>query len=57
MDKRKEQTVRENDKEQQPVFTGNYMHDSTVTVSEAVAEASMAIYNKVKERKQKKNER
>ena len=57
MDKKKEQTVRETDKEQKPVFTGDYMHDSTVTAGEAAVEVSMAIYNKMKEMKQKRNER
>jgi len=57
MDKKKEQTFRETDKEQKPVFTGDYMHDSTVTAGEAAVEVSMAIYNKVKERTKKEDER
>lgn len=57
MDKKKEQTFRETGKEQKPVFTGDYMHDSTVTAGEAAVEVSMAIYNKVKERAKKEDER
>lgn len=53
MDQKKEQTVREIDNEQKPVYTGNYMRDSAVSVYEAAAEVSMAIYNKVKERTKK----
>ena len=56
MDKKKEQTCRETDNEQKPVYTGDYLRDSAVSVYEAAAEVSMAIYNEVKERTKKEDE-
>ena len=56
MDKKKEQTFRETDNEQKPVYTGDDLRDSAVSVYEAAAEVSMAIYNEVKERTKKEDE-
>ena len=56
MDKKKEQTFRETDNEQKPVYTGDYLRDSAVSVYEAAAEVSMAIYNEVRERTKKEDE-
>ena len=44
------------DSKEAPLFTGDFIHDNTVTPFEAVAEASKLIINKIEQRGKKNND-
>ena len=55
---KKNTTINECDTTSKPLFTGDYIHDTSVSEGEKIAEASQAIFNAiVKKRGKKKEER
>ena len=52
---KKNTTINECDSTSKPLFTGDYMHDSSVTEGEKMAEASQAIFNAIVKKIGKKN--
>ena len=53
---KKNTTTNECDSTSKPLFTGDYMYDSSVTEGEKMAEASNAIFNSIVKKRGKKNE-
>ena len=47
---------KQTDSKETPLFTGDFIHDNTVTLFEAVAEASKLIINKIEQRSKKNND-
>ena len=47
---------KQTDSKETPLFTGDFIHDNTVTLFEAVAEASKLIINKIEQRGKKNND-
>lgn len=39
----------------QPVFTGDFIHDGSVSESEKAAEVSLTLFNAIKKRKARRN--
>ena len=54
--KKNERKATENDTLGKPLFTGDFIHDNTVTSFEAVAEASKLIINEIEKRGKKNND-
>ena len=52
---KKNTTINECDSTSKPLFTGDYIHDSSVMESEKMAEASQAIFNAIVKNIGKKN--
>ena len=53
---KKNTTTNECDATSKPLFTGDYMHDTSVSEMEKIAEASNAIFNAIVKKRGKKNE-
>ena len=47
---------KQTDSKEIPLFTGDFIHDNTVTPFEAVAEASKLIINEIEKRGKKNND-
>ena len=52
----KKKVQRQTDSKETPLFTGDFIHDNTVTPFEAVAKASKLIINKIEQRGKKNND-
>ena len=52
----KKKVQRQTDSKETPLFTGDFIHDNTVTPFEAVAEASKLIINEIEKRGKKNND-
>ena len=54
--KKNERKNTENDSSRKPLFTGDYIHDMSVSEAEKAAEASNAIFNAIVHRGEKKED-
>ena len=54
---KKNTTINECDTTSKPLFTGDYIHDASVSEGEKIAEASQAIFNAIVKKRGKKKEK
>ena len=48
---------KQTDSKETPLFTGDYIHDTSVSEGEKIAEASQAIFNAIVKKRGKKKEK
>ena len=56
-EKKSTTTTNECDTISKPLFTGDYIHDTSVSEGEKIAEASQAIFNAIMKKRGKKKEK